>query len=140
MISRTYPSKVDPPILLVTLALPVIFVLTGGGSLSANQPHALVVALRILFLLASAFALWILLVTDYRLDATTLHIRSGPFRWRIALAEIHSVAATTDIRSGPALSLDRLRIEYGSGRGMLISPRDKEAFLRDLEHRRISAQ
>lgn len=133
--SRTYPSKVDGVTFLLMLALPVTFVLTSSGAL-AGQPHTLSAALRILFALAIAFMLWTLLNTGYTLDARTLYVRSGPFRWTIALEQIHSVTATRDTRSGPALSFDRLRIDYGSGRSMLISPRDKDAFLRDLEHRR----
>jgi hypothetical protein len=35
--------------------------------------------------------------------------------------------------------MDRLRIDYGrTGRYLLISPRDKDEFLRDLEHRRAA--
>jgi len=134
-VSRTYPSKVDWPILLPALALPVIFVVT-ARVVSVMQPHALSAAVRIVFFLVVLFAMWTLLGTSYTLDATMLQVRCGPFRWRIALDEIHSVTATRDSRSGPALSLDRLRIDYGSGRSMLISPRDQQAFLRDLEHRR----
>jgi hypothetical protein len=64
-------------------------------------------------------------------------VRSGPFRWTIALDDIHAVTPSRDLRSGPALSLDRLRIEYGPGREILISPRDQSGFLHDLEHRRL---
>jgi hypothetical protein len=38
--------------------------------------------------------------------------------------------------TSPAFSLDRLRIEYGRGRWIMISPRDKDGFLRELEVRR----
>jgi hypothetical protein len=41
-----------------------------------------------------------------------------------------------DPGTGPALSLDRLRIEYGSGRALMISPAEKQRFLRDLAARR----
>ncbi|HEY3784671.1 MAG TPA: PH domain-containing protein [Steroidobacteraceae bacterium] len=133
--SKTYPSKVDWPILLPVLALPVIFVLTSMGA-SAAHSHGLAAALRVLFLLTIAFTLWTVVGTFYTLDDRTLYVRCGPFRWRIPLEEIRSVTATRDSRSGPALSFDRLCIEYAGGRRMLISPRDQQAFLRDLEQRR----
>lgn len=132
---KTYPSKVDWLVMLPVLALPVIFVLTSIGA-SAAQSHGLAAALRALFLLTVVFTLWTLVGTSYTLDATTLLVRCGPFRWQIPLREIQSVTVTQDRRSGPALSLDRLCIEYSGGRRMLISPRDKDAFMRDLERRR----
>jgi hypothetical protein len=51
----------------------------------------------------------------------------------IRLDEIESIVPTHDPRSSPALSLDRLRINYrrrGKLRAILISPADKEGFLR----------
>jgi len=62
-----------------------------------------------------------------------LLVRSGPFRWRVPIADIVRITPTTNALSSPALSLDRLRIEYGRGSAIMISPRDKDQFLRDLE-------
>ncbi len=76
--------------------------------------------------------LWVLISTRYCLDERQLLIRSGPFRWQVPLREIHAVTPTRNPLSSPALSLDRLRIDYGNGRTVMISPRDREGFLRDL--------
>jgi hypothetical protein len=35
--------------------------------------------------------------------------------------------------SSPALSLDRLQIDYGAGKSILISPADKEGFIEAIE-------
>lgn len=43
---------------------------------------------------------------------------------------------TSNPLASPALSLDRLKIEYGQGHWIMISPRDREGFLRELESRR----
>jgi hypothetical protein len=76
-------------------------------------------------------------------------LKSGPFHWKIALDQISDVYATRNPPPGapgcslldhfrgnhPALSLDRLRVNYRSKAGRrfyLISPRDKAAFLDDL--------
>lgn len=75
---------------------------------------------------------WLLASTYYLVYDDRLVIRSGPFRWRIALATIVSVTPTRAVWSSPALSLDRLRIDYGSGRWVLVSPRRREAFLAAL--------
>jgi hypothetical protein len=61
-----------------------------------------------------------------------LVVRSGPFKWCIPIADITSITPTSNPLSSPALSLDRLRIEYGRGHLLMISPRDKEQFVRDL--------
>jgi hypothetical protein len=79
---------------------------------------------------------WTLLSTRYTLTDNTLLVRSGPFAWRIALREVAQIAATRDSGSSPALSLDRLRIEYGDGRALMISPAEKARFLHDFTARR----
>jgi hypothetical protein len=76
-----------------------------------------------------------MLSTRYTLTESELRIVSGPFRWRIPLQEIRSVTPTRNPLSSPALSLDRLRIEYGNGNWIMVSPRDKERFLKELQTR-----
>ena len=58
-----------------------------------------------------------------------LRVVSGPFRWRVPIADIQSVTPTRSLWSAPALSLDRLRINYGNGRCILVSPADKQGFM-----------
>lgn len=83
--------------------------------------------------------LWLLLSTRYTLRQGELTVRSGPFRWRIKVADISSITPTSNPLSSPALSLDRLRIEYSRNKSLLISPRDKEQFIRDIEAARSGA-
>ena len=55
--------------------------------------------------------------------------------WKIPLASIQRVSPSHDLLASPALSIDRLRVDYrqnGKQRFILISPRDKPGFLRDL--------
>ncbi|MDY6982470.1 MAG: PH domain-containing protein [Pseudomonadota bacterium] len=89
-------------------------------------------ALAIPALLALGLPLWLLFSTGYTLDATELRVKSGPFSWKVPLAGIHSVKPTRNPLSSPALSLDRLKIEHARG-WLMISPADKEGFLRELE-------
>ena len=83
--------------------------------------------------------LWLLSATSYTLDAESLKVACGPLRWTISLRDITSIRPTFNPLASPALSLDRLRIEYGNGRVILISPRDKDTFVRELEAHRASA-
>ena len=83
-------------------------------------------------LLAVAFMLRVLYGTHYRVHADRLAIRAGPFAWSFALAEIERIEPSRNPLSSPACSLDRLLVQSRSGRRVLISPRDKERFLRAL--------
>ena len=132
----TYPSKRDAWLEIL------LWIGAGAAAVGAFQvwraPESLVtkVATGGLSLAAGAFMLWTLYGTDYTLTDERLIIRSGPFRWRIALQAIHSVDPSRSLLSSPAVSLDRLRVRYGpSRRSVLISPDDKERFLWDLAMR-----
>jgi hypothetical protein len=77
--------------------------------------------------------LWVLYGTKYTVTSDRLEARSGPFRFQVPLLEIDSVEPSRNPLSSPACSLDRLDIRYGRGRRhILVSPRDKVAFLRAL--------
>ena len=91
-------------------------------------------ALAPLFLFGLAFPVWLIRSTYYRFDDTQLYIRSGPFRWRVPYNDIRSIRPTRNPLSSPALSLDRLRLEYRK-RAILISPADKAGFLAELKKR-----
>ena len=88
-----------------------------------------------LLALSAALPVSTLLGTHYTLDGEWLLIRSGPMRWRVAIRDIRSVTPTRSPLSSPALSLDRLRIDHGPGRIVLISPADKAGFLAALKER-----
>jgi hypothetical protein len=134
-VQRTYRSKVDGKIAGVTV-LAIVVLIVGGATLPGRS-HDTAVALHAVSLFCLAICIWTLLGTYYIIDATSLVVRSGPFHWTVALRDIRSVQPTRDIRSGPALSFDRLRIEYGAARVLLVSPREKDAFLADLARRGV---
>lgn len=133
---HTYRSKVDGKIGVV-VALAALVLIFAGATLP-DPDHGAALALHIVGLIFLALCVWTLLGTYYVIDATALVAHSGPFRWSIPLREIRSVRSTRDTHSGPALSFDRLRIEFGAGRRvLLVSPRDKDAFLADLISRGV---
>ena len=71
----------------------------------------------------------------YEISPSELVVRSGFLHWEITLSSIQQVRPTHNMLASPALSLDRLRIEYSQKdktRFMLISPKDKSSFLRNL--------
>jgi Bacterial PH domain len=82
--------------------------------------------------LAAVVVCWMFTATYYELRADRLVARCGPFTWRIPLSEVTEVRESSSVRSGPALSLDRLEVVCRGGRVLLISPADKAAFLAAL--------
>jgi Bacterial PH domain len=83
--------------------------------------------------------LWLIVSLRYFLSPDTLRVRCGPFQWRISIRQITSVGPTQNPLASPAMSLDRLRIEYGPGQALAISPDPRDEFLRQLEYRRRQA-
>lgn len=137
----TYKSKVNilfPAALVVTYGLAAfvcITVIRTGGLIWLPLP---------LFVVAVAVAgTWMLFGTEYRIDAHALYAKCGPFGWRIPLRNIQHVDSDPGIVSNilvvaqscsscAMLSFDRVRIDYGDGRSLNISPADKRRFLADL--------
>jgi Bacterial PH domain len=116
--ATSYPSRID--FFLVGLPALLLFAaaLFGWRDLVRTHLGMLLVPL----LAGCGFVAWVVAATRYTLDSATLTVRSGPLRWTVPLSEIHSVTPTREPRSSPALSMDRLRIDYGHGRSLLISP------------------
>lgn len=83
--------------------------------------------------------LWLIVSLRYFLSDDTLRVRCGPFHWRIPIPEITAVGPAREPLSSPAMSMDRIRIAYGSGQTLTISPEHKNEFLRQLDHRRKQA-
>lgn len=133
----TYPSKVDLW-LVVVLLVSGLATCAGAtvlwleeGPLAASAAIATAIAV-------TGFVAWILLATNYTVDGRDLTIRSGPFRWRVPLAEIRSVEPARGFlawKSGPALSMQRLVVTYREGRQLLISPEDQQRFIADVRSR-----
>lgn len=131
----TFHSKVDRWLLVAVLAS-AAGCLAAGVTAMLTAPPGTASLIALFLLLVWAFPVWILGATYYVLTGDALHVRSGPFRWRIPIREIRAVTPTRNPLSSPALSLDRLRIDYGPSNWIMISPRDHEDFLRELERRR----
>ena len=134
----TFRSKIDAWLIL-TLALAIGVVIYASMQVIFNAvprnwwPLILIIGLGI------GMPVWLLISTRYILQPKLLTVRIGPFVWRIPTDEITAITPTRSPLSSPALSLDRLRIEYGSGKAVMISPHKKAQFLSDIEAARHGA-
>jgi hypothetical protein len=132
-VSVTFRSKVDGSLRVLGLAAPgvaLIAIATG-----ARQGRAILLLPALLTAIVAVVVVWVVLSTYYEFTGELLVAHCGPFRWRIPLKDILSVRESQSVRSGPALSMDRLEVVWGEGRVLLISPDDRAGFLAML-HRR----
>ena len=128
---RSYRSRIDGWLLaLVAGAIGLgLFVLAGVARLEGAS-----IALPGIVLQGAVVALvaWIFLGTRYELGERHLVVRSGPFRWTLPYESLVEVRPSRSPLSSPALSLHRLELRSAAGRSILVSPADREGFLRHL--------
>lgn len=131
-----YPSKVDWWLVPLLSLAPVASIVACISLVLEGQLAALPWAVGGVLLVLGVY-LGLVIPMKYGLDDTTLVVRFGICRQRIALADILEVRPTHNPLSSPALSLDRLRIQFGPGlfKAVMISPADRDRFLDDLAER-----
>lgn len=131
-----YPSKQDWWIILFAwipmLATIVLGLYTMIEKASTFSEQILVFSSCIVVPL---FFLWMMITTYYLIEEENLVIRFGPFKKIVPLASIKSVKKTMNPLSSPALSLKRLEISYNTYDMVLISPKDRDAFIQVLSER-----
>lgn len=133
-VGRThFPSKRDAW-LTVVLWIAAAMCLAAGVAQVGVGPSAGRLVFLIVLLGVAALVLWVLYGTSYTFAGDLLDIRSGPFRFKVPVADVVSVHPSRNPLSSPACSLDRLLIRYGT-RQIMISPDDRSAFLDTLARR-----
>ena len=135
-ITEWYRSKVDwwlvPLLSLPPVAAIVVFVKLILAGNRSELPWGIG---GVLFVLGIYFGL--VIPMKYGVGDTFLVVRFGVCRRRVPLADILEVRPTHNPLSSPALSLDRLRIQFGPSffNAVMISPADRDRFLDDLAER-----
>jgi membrane protein YdbS with pleckstrin-like domain len=119
----TYKSKVDWWIAAILVALPCGLLFVSIWLILSGETMGGLINLSALgvVLLVYTFGLFPL---RYELTSDVLVIRSGWGKRRVPYAEIRNVQPSRSLLSSPALSLDRLRIDYGRTFPIYISPDD----------------
>jgi hypothetical protein len=121
-----FNSKID--IWLGVLIVAVAVMVLKAAYLIFLQPYGVFEA-AVLVVLGAILPVWILFSTNYYVIDENLWINSGPFRWKIPTLSISRIGFSKSWKSSPALSLDRVVIEYDGGKLILISPKEKIKFL-----------
>ncbi|GAB5412643.1 MAG: hypothetical protein Cons2KO_02460 [Congregibacter sp.] len=115
---------VGAAVMVVVATIPVFL-----EPLSKSDAVTAIVTILFALLLTIGLPAWMFMATDYRVEQDSCFVRCGPFKWEIPLDSITSITPTRNPLSSPALSLDRLEIRYGSGKVILLSPKDKNGFI-----------
>lgn len=95
------------------------------------------------YVLIIAVIWWPVFNTRYSIQNDTLNIHCMFSKWVIPLANIQQISKTNNPISSPALSLDRLKIEYiqkGKIKYVLISPRNSQQFCQLVQSQNTQIQ
>ena len=124
------PSKIDIWIALLLVAGPLILVNLGIYLHKTGEEQNSLICISAGMLIG--VVTWILAFPcQYTLEDKSLLAQAGILKWRIPYAEIQTVEFSNSILSGPALSLQRIKVQYDRGR-ILISPNERDLFLKEL--------
>lgn len=131
--TQWYPSKIDWWLVPLLFLPPVVLVIACIGMVVTGQTVALPGCLVALVIVVMVY-FGLVFPMRYGVDDTYLIVRFGVCRQRVLLADIVEVYRTHNPLSSPALSLDRLRVQFGPGffKGVMISPADRDGFLNYL--------
>ena len=123
-----YPTKVSVTlVLIISLIMGCILVPYAIKNLWIPFTIILILHFLLLFMLANI---------KYVITESQLIIDQSLGKWGkevIDISTIKSIEPTHTILSAPASSLDRLRISYNKYDDIIISPRRKEEFIRQLQ-------
>ena len=123
-----YPTKVSATLVLI-ISLIMGCILVPYAIKSKWIPFTIILILHFLLLVMLANI-------KYVITESQLIIDQSLGKWGkevIDISTIKSIEPTHTILSAPASSLDRLRISYNKYDDIIISPRRKEEFIRQLQ-------
>ena len=116
-------------ICMTGLIVQLLVTMYAKGNILAYPVHAATYMLTVIVLW------WPILNTRYIVDDEYLIIHSMFLKWKIKRSDIQGISTTNNSVASPALSLDRLKVDYikdGKAKFVLISPKAKTAFLTAL--------
>lgn len=121
-----YKSKIGwflVPVIVLMVVAPVYLMINNSDGVGP-----------IILLLTFLFIIYIFLFTYYEVDESVLRVKSGFLIKRtIQIGTITKIEATNNPISAPAASLDRLEIFYNTYESVIISPKEKRAFIAHLK-------
>ncbi len=140
-----FPSKKDLRYSLIVWAqifsgvLVLVFNINIYGLNFVSALNGLGQFLIVLLLVLISLLLWIWLRTGYKIEEGKIKIKSGPLRKTVNIEEINKLStskisfAAISPFSGPALSTERIEINYGNHYDVInVSPASRRDFVKIL--------
>ena len=133
VMAASFPSKRDLWISIVVWTSVLVMAICIAPLWVKPADWVTRVWVTVLLIASILLSLGVLYGTKYTLHEDHLLVQSGPVRWRVPYEMITKVSPSRSLLSGPACSLDRLLISRSDRLiGLVISPVDKEQFLKSL--------
>ena len=128
-VKKTYRSKISLGILIFII---LVFVISGFVIIDLNVKNNFGVAVYVLTIL---FIVYLFLTTNYTIyNQQTLIVKSGfLMNKKIDINSITKISKTNNPISSPALSLDRIEIFYNKYDSVIISPKNEQEFIQNLQ-------
>ncbi len=121
-----YKSKIG-----YALVIPIVLIL--GTTFLVMAYHRIWPGAAVI-LVTSVFVVHVFATTGYQIDGKQLRIKSSFIvNKHIDIQTIRKISRSNNFISSPATSLDRLELCYNKFDSILISPEDKEGFIRELK-------
>jgi len=127
----TYKSKFGYEIIAF---LTLLFGLIIGLMTYQNEPLKSIISLGTFFLLIYGLVLYLNFSTEYTITYDGfLKVKCGfMYNKQFDINKIKTITKTSNLISSPAPSLDRIALTYGEFDLIVISPKDKTGFAREL--------
>ncbi|ENV84322.1 hypothetical protein F941_00242 [Acinetobacter bouvetii DSM 14964 = CIP 107468] len=127
---QRFRSKIDWWVMgfvicLTGMLIQLLLTMYAKGTMAEYPEHTAVYVLTI------AMIWWPVWTTQYTVANGQLNIRCMWLNRNIPMADIQGISPTSNSVSSPALSLDRLKVDYlkdGKIKSVLVSPKDKQGF------------
>jgi hypothetical protein len=87
---------------------------------------------RVLLFVVTIPLLWFWLRTGYLIKDSKLQVIFGPFRKTVLIGDMKKISKSSNPLAAPALSVERLKIDYGNYDVILISPKNEQEFIKLL--------
>lgn len=122
---KSYRSKIDTWLIVL---LTIVF-----GSLIFVAFSSKDWVLSLILLPLISLMIYMFSTLRYIIDGDFLNIKFGFFTHsKININDIRSIEKSNNLLSSPASSLDRLSIKYKKYDEVLVSPKEKQDFIKDL--------
>jgi hypothetical protein len=127
---KMYKSKISWGLVAVPYVLFIGMVLF---MIIKKDPLSAVLVTNGILLSVALFTTYLVFSIRYTIDKGVLYVSCGfLYRRHLDISRITTIKETKDIISAPAASLDRLLINYDAHGVLIISPKNKGSFIKDL--------